>query len=160
MKKYVKQTALVLFTVIALTVCKSSPGTGSGRQFTDVMNKDWKLVKVHVNAVDIDFNRATLEGEGFGEIFTLRFDRGTVSGVGAPNRYSSPYKQADNQAVSISPMRSTLMAPIHEPEKLKEHDYYTYLHNVYKWSLTGGNLELHSKGEDGVEVVLTFALIG
>ncbi|MCL2879838.1 MAG: hypothetical protein FWF29_06310, partial [Treponema sp.] len=53
----------------------------------------------------------------------------------------------------------TMMAPLWEPEKLKEQDYFTYIQNAYKWSFTkDGTLELSSKNADGTEVVLVYEL--
>jgi hypothetical protein len=49
------------------------------------------------------------------------------------------------------------MAPLREPEKLREYDYFLYLQNAYKWNIANGNLELYSKGADDSEVLLTFS---
>jgi hypothetical protein len=48
------------------------------------------------------------------------------------------------------------MAPLREPEKLKEQNFFAYLQNTVKWNLAGGNLELYSTEEDGTGVVLVF----
>jgi hypothetical protein len=50
------------------------------------------------------------------------------------------------------------MAPIREPEKLREQDFITYIQNASSWNLKGKNLELCSKTESGSEVVLVFSL--
>jgi heat shock protein HslJ len=127
-------------------------------QFSDVIGKEWKLTEVRINNENINFHRETLVSEGFGDIFTLNFDAQNISGVGAPNRYSAPYTLENNQGISVKLARATLMAPLREPEKLKEHDYFTYIQNAYTWRLTGTNLELRSKTDDGAEVVLIFSL--
>ena len=152
MHRYSKKVTLLLLLFFTLIACQSGP------KFSDVVNKDWKLMEVHIDSKDIGFNRDTVEEEGFGEIFTLRFDDGEkrINGVAAPNRYFSPYTVADKQAIAINTMAGTLMAPLHAPEKLKEHDYFTYLQNTYKWNLAGGKLELHTKTEDGADAVLFF----
>ena len=156
MNSYAKLIAPVFLAVVVTTACQSGP------KFSDVANKDWNLVKVHINSKDIDFDRNILKEEGFGEIFTLRFDDGEkrVNGVAAPNRYFSPYTLADKQEITIGAVAGTLMASINQPEKLKEQDYFTYLQNTYKWNLGGGNLELHSKTGDGADVVLFFITAG
>jgi heat shock protein HslJ len=60
--------------------------------------------------------------------------------------------------MSIKNVAATLMAPIREPEKLKERDFFTYLQNTYRWTISKGNLELSTRGENGAEAVLVFAL--
>ncbi|GHV93832.1 hypothetical protein AGMMS50293_01520 [Spirochaetia bacterium] len=148
-KKFWIPAALIILSVMA---CKSAPN------FADVSGKEWKLIDVQVKNVSIKFDRNTLVSEGFGEIFTLTFDAERISGVGAPNRYFAPYKLDKNLAISISPMAGTLMAPIRQPEKLKEQDYFLYLQNAYKWNLVKGNLEFSTKDKDGAETTLVFSL--
>ena len=150
MNHYVKILLLPLTVAVVLLACTSAP------QFSDVQNKDWHLIEVRTKP-EIDFNRSKLAEEGFGEIFTLRFEAERVNGVAAPNRFFAPYEQGKNQALTIKPIAGTLMAPLREPEKLKEKDYFTYLQNTSKWNLAGGNLELHSKTGNGTEVILVFA---
>ena len=50
------------------------------------------------------------------------------------------------------------MAPLREPEELKEHDFFTLLQNAKKWNLAGERLELYCTDENGSETVLVFAL--
>jgi hypothetical protein len=46
------------------------------------------------------------------------------------------------------------MATIREPEKLREHDFFTYIQNTYEWKITDSNLELKSKTARGEDVVM------
>jgi heat shock protein HslJ len=153
MGKYVKTTGFALFLAGAVfcAACGSAP------KFSDVRDKEWKLVAVRAEAENIDFDRNQLVAEGFGDIFTIRFaDR--VSGVGAPNRYSAPYEAGKDLSLSIKNVAATLMAPIREPEKLKERDFFNYLEKVYGWNINQEKrLELSTKGEDGTEAVMVFA---
>ena len=142
---------LVVFLVICAASCKSAPN------FADVSGKEWKLIEVQVKNNNIGFDRGALTTEGFGDIFTLTFDLERISGVGAPNRYVAPYTLDKNQAISIKTIAGTLMAPLRQPEKLKEHDYFKYLENSYKWDLSGGKLALLTKAEDGAEVKMIFS---
>jgi len=145
----------VLFVLLALTFvsCKSTP------KFSDVTGKEWLLVEIKSDTQGLTFDRKNLKNEGFGEIFTLNFDGERISGVGAPNRYTAPFKVEKNQVISIKLVASTLMAPIREPERLKEQDYFTYLQNAYKWNFTKeGKFELYSKNKDKAEAVLIFSL--
>jgi heat shock protein HslJ len=136
--------------ILSAAACKSTPN------FADVSGKEWKLIDVRVNNVSIKFDRNTLVSEGFGEIFTLIFDAERISGVGAPNRYFAPYTLDKNQAISIKTIAGTLMAPLRQPEKLKEQDYFIYLQNTYKWNLVKGNLEFSTKDGNGTEATLVF----
>jgi len=157
-QKYIS-ALLSILVFITLLSCNSTP------KFSDVTGKEWLLVEIKTENQGLSFNRKTLSTEGFGNIFTLNFDGERLSGIGAPNRYTAPYKVDKNLKISVQPIAGTLMAPIREPEKLKEHDYFTYIQNAYKWNLTKANkndkdsqLELFSKDSKGVEAVLIYKL--
>jgi heat shock protein HslJ len=150
MKYYVTQMAVLLAVVYMFTACGGAP------KFSSVRDKNWMLVEMRNKSETILFDRNKLKEEGFENIFTLRFDADRVSGVGAPNQYGAPYTSTDKQAITIKPAIQTLMAPLREPEKLKENEFFNYLHKATKWNLANGNFELYSQGDDG-EVVLVFA---
>jgi heat shock protein HslJ len=148
-----KQFFIGVFMVAVLMAgCRTAP------QFSDITGKEWKLTEVRIDNKNIGFSRDALLNEGFGEAFTLNFDAQFISGVGAPNRYSAPYTLEEKQGISVKLARATLMAPIREPEKLREHDFFSYIQNASSWNLKGNNLELRSKTESGSEVVLVFSL--
>jgi heat shock protein HslJ len=141
---------LILAGVLSLAACGSAP------KFSDVQDKEWKLVAVKAGPEDLVFDRNRLIDEGFGDIFTLRF-ADQVSGKGAPNRYFGPYEAGKDLSLTIKNVASTLMAPIREPEKLKERDFFTYLGNAYRWNINKKKqLELSTKGADGAEAVMVF----
>jgi hypothetical protein len=59
--------------------------------------------------------------------------------------------------ITVKPAAATLMAPIREPEKLKEHDFLILLSNVYQWNLNKSkHLELSTKTEDGHDAKMIF----
>ena len=147
-----KQYFLLVMVIAVIISCNSTP------RFSDVSGKDWKLIEVNVDDRVILFDRKTLSDEDAGDIFTFNFDAQKISGKGAPNLYSGPYTLGDNQAISLNPVSSTMMAPLKQPEKLRENDFFVYLKNVYKWNLVDKNLELYSKTEDGAEVKMVFSL--
>jgi heat shock protein HslJ len=149
MNRYVKKMALWA-AVFILAACASAP------EFSTVMNRDWNLAEIRTKPENIIIERGKLAEEGFGDIFTLRFDTERVNGVGAPNRYFAPYTLADKQGITIKMVAQTQMLAIREPEKLKEHDFFVYIQNVTKWNFVKENLELYSTGEDGAEAVLVF----
>jgi heat shock protein HslJ len=154
MKQYAKILILLLSVVSLFMACSSAP------KFSDVKDKDWYLVEVRMSPKNIDFDRSKLVEEGYEDIFSLRFDVERANGVGAPNHYFAPYKLAGKQGITINAIAQTQMAPLREPEKLKEHDFFTYLQKTDKWNLEKGNLELYSQGEDGKEAVLVFTPAG
>ena len=153
--------SFTLFTAL-LMGCKSAPAAAvaaadSPSVFGEVVGKNWKLIEVHINKNN-SLNKYVITREGMEEIFTLKFDEQNIAGVGAPNRYSAPYTIGEDSAISIMTVRATLMASIREPEQLREHDYFNYVQNTYRWNLVDTNLELYSKTEDGSEIVLIFEI--
>ena len=149
MKVYVKVFLLAL--AAALTACVSV------QKFEDAVGRDWSLVEVRTGQQNITIDRNKSTNDGFGDIFTLHFDEGRISGVGAPNRYFAPYTLTDKQGMTIGIIAGTLMAALFEPENLKEHEFFAYLQNVERWNIVKGNLELYSKREDGSQTVLIFS---
>jgi len=153
MNRSAKITALWA-AVLILAACAGAP------PFSDVINRDWVLVEVRIKPENIIIERGKAAEGGLGDIFTLRFDTERVSGIGAPNRYFAPYTLADKQGITIKTAAQTQMIALFEPEELKEHDFFVYLHNTAAWNVVKGNLELSSKSEDGAEAVLVFAPAG
>jgi len=147
-----RQYLLLILVFAVIISCSSTPN------FSDVAGKDWKLIEVNVNDRVILFDRDTLNNEDAGNIYTFNFDAQNISGTGAPNIYSGPYTLGDNQAISLSPVSSTMMAPLKQPEKLREYDFFVYLQNAYKWNLVDKKLELYSKTDDDAEVRMVFSL--
>ena len=66
------------------------------------------------------------------------------------------YEAGENQRLKTGNVAGTLMAPIGEPERLKEREYFAYLPNVYKWNLDGETLELYTKNDGGQEAVMVY----
>jgi heat shock protein HslJ len=152
MVRYVQTTILILMLagVLLLAACKSTP------EFADVQGKEWKLVAIKAGTGNITFDRGRLIDEGFGDIFTLQF-ADQITGKGAPNRYFGPYEAEKDLSLTIKNVAATLMAPLREPEKLKERDFFIYLGNAYRWNLNKKKqLELSTKGQDGAEAVMVF----
>jgi heat shock protein HslJ len=156
MKSIIKQSVVIaiIFAVLALAAaCKSGP------QFKDVQAKEWKLIEIKSESGKIGYDRSKLENETFGDIFTMKFDAERVSGKGAVNRYTTAFElgTGKDRAITFKPVAATLMAPLREPEKFRETDFFTLLSNVYQWNIDkSGHLELSTKAEDGNDVVLIF----
>ena len=160
MNRYVQLAVLFAATIFTQTSCVSNASNASGSRvpdFTDVRDKNWKLMEVR-SGKDIIFKRAMLTQESLKDVFTLRFDAERVNGAGYPNRYLAPYTLAEKQAINIQMIASTLMAALFEPEQLKEREFFTYLEKADQWNLVKGNLELRSTNDKGAQVVLVFAL--
>ena len=160
--------AAIVFISIFLTITIPSnafgaPAHDGGTVFRDVEGKEWILSEFRSvtssgsvgKTVYID--RQTLGAIGMGEAFTLTFQDGRLSGMGAPNRYFGPYTAYANRGLSIGDVANTLMAAFYEPDELKEREYFDYLSGVTHWDLGGGRLELYSTG-NGTETILIFDL--
>jgi heat shock protein HslJ len=152
MNRHVQLAVLFVISILLQTACSSAP------EFTDVRDKDWKLMEVRAGKNNVIFQRSMLTQEVPGDVFTLRFDTERVSGAGCPNRYFSPYTLGEKQAISIQPIASTLMAALFEPEQLKERDFFSYLEKANKWTVRKGNLKLYSTNNEGAVVYLVFSL--
>jgi heat shock protein HslJ len=150
-----KQVFIIVIIALLLAGCKSTPKL---QVFSDVKGKQWNLTKIRVSGKNIEFNRSALAKDGFKDLFTMNIDDQTISGAGAPNRYSAPYSLGEGQKISVQLVKTTLMAPIREPEKLREHDFFTYIQYIYEWNFVDMHLELKSKTTGGDDVVLVLAL--
>jgi heat shock protein HslJ len=128
--------------------------------FDLVLGKTWALEELVSESGKTIINRQKLEADGMGDAFTLLVNAERVSGVGSPNRYTSPYKLGEGQEISISPIAGTRMMGLAEPEGLQEQEYYNYLGQVNQWLLTGDKLELYSETPDGDQIILVFTSKG
>jgi len=151
MNSYVKLTTLFAIILFTQTACASAPN------FSDVRDKDWKLMEVRAGTNSVIFQRSMVTQESIKDFYTLRFDAERVNGAGYPNRYFAPYALAEKQAINIQPIASTLMLAMSEPEQLKEREFFSYLEKTDQWNLVKGNLELRSKNNEGAAVVLVFS---
>ena len=143
-------TMLLLFALMGGSVAYSAETT-----FDAVLGKVWRLVAVQTAAGDKGFSRQAMEADGMGDFFSLSFDKERLSGVGAPNRYFAPYK-VEQDSLSIEKMGSTLMASFREPKGLNEREYFAYMQQVKRWSLSGEELTLYSSDEESHGVLLLF----
>jgi len=149
--KYCVKVILFFALVFLLAACAGV------QSFNGIRDKAWLLVELRSGEETIVIDRTKPEEDGFGGIFTLRFDEERISGIGAPNRYFAPYTLANRQGMSIGIVAGTQMASLFEPENLKEHEYFAWLQNVERWGIAGENLELYATGSDGTPAVLIFA---
>jgi len=124
--------------------------------FSSVANRNWILSEIRSATETVTLDRKKHIVEGFGDIFTLRFEDILVFGKGAPNTYRGPYTLADNQAITFGQMATTMMAAFREPEELTEHRFFVHMGSVMRWKLVEENLELLTIDEDNAEVVLVF----
>ncbi|MDR3334622.1 MAG: META domain-containing protein [Treponema sp.] len=157
MRNFLKNFTLGVIVVLAALACA---GGASARQqvvsFDEVQGKVWMLVEVKTDAGSIMIKR--LEPADGSDTYTLQADAEQISGKAAPNRYRAPYTLGEEQAISFQPIAGTLMISIGNPEGLTEREYYDYLEGVYRWTVSGGVLELHTRTQDGAEAVLIFSI--
>ena len=152
--------AFFLPAIVFPSVAAAAPAHDAAARFGDVEGREWLLLEIRRGAETVNMDRENLAEYGFGEIYTIQFENGRVSGMGAPNRFFGPYTVGSNRSLRIGSadgaMASTLMMPLVEPEVLREHEYFAYLSRVARWDLRQGNLELFTSSEDGAETVLVF----
>jgi hypothetical protein len=156
--KMKKQILLILGVIVLVMSCKTTPKNVSS--FSGVMGKDWKLIEVQLDGTPFNrivlYDRNDLKKNNVGGVYTMNFNAEMVSGTGAPNKYTAPYTLGDGNALKIDVIKSTLMAPIVQPEKLQEQAFYNYMQKVESWSMDNGKLVLQSKADNGNVIKLIF----
>jgi len=138
---------------------RGAQSRGSGALPTTLTGWSWRLAEIRNSAGTVPITRTPPAGFGTTDLsgwFTISFQNGQVSGMGAPNRYSGPYTEGAGQALSIGNLISTKMASFVELKELKEHEYLGYLSRVTRWGIRGGRLELYSTDESRAERILVF----
>jgi heat shock protein HslJ len=120
-----------------------------------VGGKSWKLSEVRKGNVATIVDRQKLENDGFGDLFTINFAE-RVSGKAAPNTFTAPYQVGANNSLKIYQPASTLMAPIYDPERIREKEYFQYLVNAKTWKLNGTKLEIATADADGKDATLVY----
>jgi hypothetical protein len=123
----------------------------------DVAGTPWRLFEIKKGADAVYVDRSQLEADGMGDVYTLHFAEGNVSGKGAPNNFRAHYKTKD-ASLSIGLIAQTQMAPLKEPTVLKESEFFDYLVKVNAWSRDGDTLTLVTTDRDGSETVLAFII--
>jgi heat shock protein HslJ len=124
----------------------------NGKSFSDAEGKEWFLSEFRNGGKTV----LIPENGSSGKIYSIIFEGDRASGVGAINRFFGPCTVGAGGTLSIGNLASTMMAPLREPENLKEHEYFTFLSGVTRWELHNGKLELYSKNSEGAETVLVF----
>jgi len=120
----------------------AAPAYDGGTTFADVEGKEWILSEVRDGGKTTLMDRKALEADNMGGVYTISFQEGRLSGMGAPNRYFAPYTSGANRTLTIGNVASTLMLAFREPDGLKENEYFNYLSSITRWDLTEGKLEL------------------
>jgi heat shock protein HslJ len=154
-----------LFAVLLTSVCAAAPAseTGPGApapavgqsfNFADAEGVDWVLTEVKAVSGTVRMDRQKLEAINLGGAYTMRFESGRLTGMGAPNRFNGPYIAGEGRALSIGPAAATQMMAIVQPEGLAEHEFFTYLAKVSGWDLREGRLELTSSSENGAAILV------
>jgi hypothetical protein len=134
--------------------CVNSPAKTAG--FDEVRGKEWVLTEIISDSGNIVIDRKKLEAEGITGAYTLYIDNERISGKALPNRYFAPYKPGDGQKISFGAVAGTLIANINDAGELQEAAYYRFLDGVYQWNLSGGRLELFTRGPGGTDAKLIY----
>jgi heat shock protein HslJ len=159
-KKLFEKSVLVFAALALLSCAGGASAKDGGAVFADIQGREWVLAEVRSASGGesgvIRLDRQKLAASGFEGVYTIKFDAGQVSGMGAPNRYLGPYTLGEGRMLSIGNVAGTLMAPFKEPEDLKEHEYFALLGNVSRWDLREDRLELFTADSDGRDLTLIF----
>jgi heat shock protein HslJ len=151
---------IAVFLALAVLAFSSCAGGASvkdgGMAFADIEGKEWTLVELKNGAESVSMDRQKFAADGFEGVYTITFDAGRVRGMGAPNRYLGPYTLGEGKTITIGNVAGTLMAPLKEPEELKEHEYFALLGKVSRWDIRENRLELFTIDADGNNAVLIF----
>ncbi|AEF80273.1 META domain-containing protein [Leadbettera azotonutricia] len=148
--------ALLAAAMLAASCAGGAKAKDSGAVFSDVQGREWTLAEVKGPSATIRLDRQQLEASGFKGTYTLTFEEGRLSGMGAPNRYFGPYTPGEGRSLVVGNIAATLMMGISEPQDLPEHDYFSYLNRAARWDIREGRLELYSSDNTGAERVLVF----
>jgi len=148
--------AALIITATAVTSCAGAPALATA-DFSQVEGIEWSLVELRRGTEIIRIDREAFAALDIGEAYSLTFEDGRVSGMGAINRFFGPFTLGEGSDLSIGHMASTMMAALFEVECLREHEYFAYLSNVTSWSVNEQNLYLRTSSEDGNEAILVFA---
>jgi len=122
----------------------------------DAQGKEWVLTEIKSQGKTVTIDRKKLDAGNMGGAFTINFEDGRVSGMGAPNRYFGPYTVDSKNVLSIGNLASTMMAAFFEPEELKEKEFFDYVSKASRIKIKSGKLELYSVNSAGAETVLVF----
>jgi hypothetical protein len=131
-------------------------GATGASYLSTITGKEWKLSEVRLPGKTILVDRNKLTADKMGDLFTFTVDNSRISGKAAPNRYTSVYQAGANNALTIQPPISTLMASIYDPERIREREYFQYISRVKSWKLNQGKLELYTTDASNKEVVLVY----
>jgi len=131
-------------------------GSTATNFLASISGKEWKLSELRLTDRTIALDRAKLNADGAGDIFTLAVEGNRISGKAAPNRYNTVYQAGENNTLTLSPVVSTLMAASFDPERIQEHEYYQYLSKVKSWRLNQNRLELNTTDASNKEAVLVY----
>jgi len=150
-----KSTGIYFCAAIILPAIVFASCAG-GAKVKEAEGKEWILLEIKSQGKTVTIDRKKLETGNMGGAFTINFDEGRVSGMGAPNRYFGPYTVDSKNVLSIGDLASTMMAAFFEPEELKEKEFLDYLSKASRLKIKSGKLELYSTNSTGAKTVLVF----
>jgi len=150
--------AALIFPALVLVSCAGGASfkKGSGAEFKAVQGKEWILQQIKSQGKTITIDRKKLDANNMGGAFTISFEDGMVTGMGAPNRYRGPYTVDSNNKLNIGLLASTMMASFYEPEELKEKQFTDYLSSAKNWDIRSKKLYLYTANSAGEDTVLVF----
>ena len=132
-------------------------GSTGANYIASISGKSWKLTELRFTDRTVTLNRNELPADQ-ADIFTLNIDNERISGRAAPNRYMTSYQAGANNALTIQPIASTMMALIViDPQRIQEPEYFLYLGKVKSWKINQNKLELTTTDTANRALVMVFS---
>jgi len=132
-------------------------GSTGASNVTSISGKNWKLTEIRFTDRTVALNRSELPADQ-ADIFTLTIDNERISGRAAPNRYMTAYQAGANNALTIQPIASTMMALIvTDPQRIQEPEYLQYLGKVKSWRINQNKLELTTTDTANQAAIMVFS---
>ena len=131
-------------------------GSTGANYVTSISGKNWKLGELRFTDRIVTLNRNELAADQ-ADFFTLTIDNERISGRAAPNRYMTSYQAGANNALTIQPIASTMMALIvSDPQRIQEPEYFQYLGKVKSWKINQNKLELTTADAANKALIMVF----
>ncbi|MCL1929198.1 MAG: META domain-containing protein [Treponema sp.] len=132
-------------------------GSTGANYVTSISGKSWKLTELRFTDKTVTLNRNELSADQ-ADFFTLTIDNERISGKAAPNRYMTSYQAEANNALTIQPIASTMMALIvSDPQRIQEPEYFQYLGKVKSWKVNQNKLELTTADAANKVLIMVFS---
>ena len=129
-----KRIVRIIIALVTLSVVACCPCRFSRKNARPLVGTEWHLVQLRGNDVNFD-----------AQSFNINFgDNGTLTGIGACNRFTAPYTTGENRTIDINTIASTRRFC---PNIEAEQTMFGELDNAAHYEIDGPMLLLLKDGE-------------